>query len=103
MSREFDWDTVSPGEPSRSLILSESACDSSPRSSQAEVMLVRNVLVFCSLSNMTPSISCFETTSQRDIWATQEGHQFLSDGNEFMCIFRARAQVDATRHFTMQA
>ena len=42
----------------------------------------------------TPSISCFDTASERAIWGTQEGHQLLNASDDSSVgVFRARAQL----------
>ena len=47
------------------------------------------------IGRTTPQASCFETPSQRAIWATQEGHQLVDASDEALGIVHARAQVRA--------
>ncbi|KAI0645977.1 alpha/beta-hydrolase [Trametes meyenii] len=45
----------------------------------------------------TPSASCFETDSQRQLWNLQEGHQLLNTTNGSLEIQRAREKAVAAR------
>ncbi len=49
------------------------------------------------IGRTTPLASCFETASQRAIWATQEGHQLIDASDESLGIIHARAEVLAER------
>ncbi|TBU37338.1 alpha/beta-hydrolase [Dichomitus squalens] len=45
----------------------------------------------------TPSATCFDTESQRDIWKTQEGHQLLNASDSSLALFHSRAKLLAQR------
>ena len=41
----------------------------------------------------TPLLSCFDTKAQRDIWATQAGHQLIDANGTGLGVHHARAQL----------
>ena len=45
----------------------------------------------------TPNADCFGSASQKAIWKTQMGHQFLNASDETLGLYRARQQVVAAR------
>ena len=46
----------------------------------------------------TPTLNCFSSKGQRDVWLTQEGHQFLNASDEALLgLYRARQRVVGDR------
>ena len=40
-----------------------------------------------------PSANCFDSKAQRDIWATQGGHQLMNMSDGSLAVYRARARM----------